>query len=124
MENSHLSYLISSKAKIYGDKTALCQRANLTDPWTNISWNEFAKLVSVIAKAFTELGVVEQQRIAQFSQNKAENLIVDFAVFANRAVMVPMYATSTVSQVEFIVNDAEVEIIFVGDQQQYNIAME
>ncbi|MEI8085981.1 MAG: long-chain fatty acid--CoA ligase [Paludibacter sp.] len=124
MENLHFSQLISAKAKVYGDKTALCQRKNLTDAWSNISWNEFAKQVSIIAKAFVELGVVEQQRIAQFSQNKAENLIVDFAVFANRAVMVPMYATSTAPQVEFIVNDAEIEIIFVGDQQQYNIAME
>lgn len=124
MENPHFSQLISAKAKMYGEKAALCQRKNLTDPWNNISWNEFAKQVSIIAKAFPVLGVVEQQRIAQFSQNLAENLIVDFAAFANRAVMVPMYATSTVSQVEFIVNDAEIEIIFVGDQQQYNIAME
>ncbi|MEI7503071.1 MAG: long-chain fatty acid--CoA ligase [Paludibacter sp.] len=124
METPHLSQLISAKAKRYGDKTALCHRKNLTDPWNNISWNEFDKQVSIIAKAFVELGLVEQQRISQFSQNMAENLIVDFAVFANRAVMVPMYATSTVSQVAFIVNDSEIEIIFVGDQQQYNIALE
>jgi len=124
MENLNFAQLISAKAKIYGDRTALCQRKELTDPWSNISWNEFANQVATIAKAIVELGVVEQQRVAQFSQNKAENLIVDFAVFSNRAVMVPMYATSTVSQVEFIVNDAEIEIIFVGDQQQYNIAME
>lgn len=124
MENLHFSQLIYAQAKKYGDKTALCYRNAINDEWSKISWREFADQVSVIAKAILELGVLEHQRVAQFSQNKPENLIIDFALFANRAVMVPLYATSTVAQVEFIVNDAEIEIIFVGDQNQYNIAFE
>ena len=124
MEKVHFSQLVFVQAKKYGDKVALCSREELSDPWRKLTWNEFANQVSAISKAFFELGVVEHQRVGQFSQNKAENLIVDFALFANRATVVPMYATSTVSQVEFIVNDAEIEIIFVGDQQQYNIALE
>ncbi|HBK40349.1 MAG TPA: long-chain fatty acid--CoA ligase, partial [Porphyromonadaceae bacterium] len=38
------------------------------------------------------------------------------------AVMVPMYATSSPSQVEYIVNDAQLKVIFVGEQFQYNNA--
>jgi long-chain acyl-CoA synthetase len=124
MEKLHFAQLIFAQAKKYGERTALCYRENINDEWTNLSWNAMANQVSALAKAFVELGVAEQHRVAQFSQNKVENLIVDFALFADRAVMVPMYATSTVSQVEYIVNDAEIEIIFVGDQQQYNIALE
>jgi len=124
MEKLHFAQLVFSNAKKYGERTALCYRDRAGDEWVKLSWKDMASQVSVIAKAFVELGVTEQQRVGQFSQNKAQNLIVDFALFANRAVMVPMYATSSVSQVEFIVNDAEIEIIFVGDQNQYNIAME
>jgi len=124
MEKLHFAQLVFAQAKKYGDRTALCYRDKISDEWTKISWVSLANQVSALAKAFVELGVVEHQRVAQFSQNKAENLVVDFALFANRAVIVPMYATSTVSQVEFIVNDAEIEIIFVGDQNQYNIALE
>ncbi|ADQ80289.1 AMP-dependent synthetase and ligase [Paludibacter propionicigenes WB4] len=124
MENFHLSHLISSQAKKYGERAALYHREEQTDEWTKISWNSFAKEVSSISKSFVEIGVSEQQRVAQFSQNKAENLIIDFALFANRAVMVPLYATSSAQQVEYIVNDAEIGVIFVGDQQQYNIAYE
>jgi len=124
MENLHFSQLIVAQAKKYGNKVAMYHRAELTDEWSQLSWTDYAAQVLSIAKAFVELGVVEQQRIAQFSQNKAENLIIDFALYANRAVMVPLYATSTAPQVEFIVNDAEIEIIFVGDQQQYNVALE
>ena len=124
MENLHFSQLVFSQAKKYGEKIALCHREELTDEWSKISWNGFAHQVSAIAKAFVEIGVTEHQRVAQFSQNKAENLIIDFALFSNRAIMVPMYATSTAQQVDYIVTDAEIEVIFVGDQQQYNIAYE
>lgn len=124
MENLHFSQLIFAQAKKYGDKVALYHRESQSDDWSKITWNLFANQVLSIAKAFVEIGVVEHQRVAQFSQNKAENLIVDFALFANRAVMVPLYATSSVPQVEFIVNNAEIEVMFVGDQQQYNVAYE
>lgn len=124
MENLHFSQLIIAQAKKYGDRVAMYHREEFTDEWREISWTSYSNQVLSIAKAFVELGVVEHQRVAQFSQNKAENLIVDFALYANRAIMVPLYATSSVAQVEFIVNDAEIGIIFVGDQDQYNIALE
>ncbi|MFA5045706.1 MAG: long-chain fatty acid--CoA ligase [Paludibacter sp.] len=124
METIHFSQLVFAQAKKYGEKTVMCYRNKISDNWSTISWNSFAGQVLATAKAFVELGVVEQQRVAQFSQNKAETLVVDFALFSNRATVVPMYATSTVPQVEFIVNDAKIEIIFVGDQHQYNVASE
>jgi long-chain acyl-CoA synthetase len=124
MEKLHFAQLVFAQAKKYGDRTALCYRDNISDGWSKISWNSLANQVSALAKAFVEIGLTEHQRVAQFSQNKAENLIVDFALFANRAVIVPMYATSTAAQIEFIINDAQIEIIFVGDQLQYNVALE
>ena len=124
MQNLHFSQLIFAQAKKYGDKVAMSYRENATEQWSDLTWTKFADQVLAVAKALVELGVVEQHRIAQFSQNKTENLIVDFAAFATRATVVPMYATSTAPQVEYIVNDAQIEIIMVGNQQQYNIALE
>jgi long-chain acyl-CoA synthetase len=124
METTHFSELIGIQAKKYGDKTALFHRKNITDDWSSLSWNDFNDQVFLISKALMELGVKPGERIGQFSNNMAENLILDYAIFSNRAVVVPMYATSTAPQIEFIVNDAEIELIFVGDQQQYDIACE
>ena len=124
MENFQLSRMIHDQAKKYGNTNALYHRNRAGEEWNAIHWNDFASQIDALSNAFIQLGVKEQQRIAQFSQNKAENLIVDFALFSIRAAMVPMYATSTAAQVEFIVNDAEIELIFVGDQQQYNVACE
>ena len=124
MKNLHFSQLVFAQAKKYGKKPALYHREKTSDEWSHISWAGFGHQVSSIAKAFIESGVIEHQRVAQFSQNKYENLIVDFALYSVRAVMVPIYATSTVEQVEYIINDAEIEIIMVGNQEQYNIAYE
>lgn len=124
MDKLSFSHLIPAQAQKYGDKTAMCYRDNVNENWSEISWNAFAQQTATIAKAFVELGLQEHQRVAQFSQNKPENLIVDFALFSNRACVVPIYATSTVDQLEFIVKDAKIEIIFVGDQNQYDIALE
>ena len=123
METLHFGDLIHAQARKYGDKIALNHRKNIQDDWTGISWKSFSEQVCSIAKALLELGVNEGDRVGQFSNNMAENLIVDYALFSNRAVVVPMYATSTASQVEFIINDSEIAILFVGDQQQYEIAM-
>jgi long-chain acyl-CoA synthetase len=124
MDKLHFSHLISTQANLFGDKIALCARQDVKDNWTKYSWKDFDKRVALLARAFVEIGITEHQCVAQFSHNKAENLFVDFALFANRAVMVPMYATSTVQQVEFIVNDAKIELIFVGDQYQLGVAQE
>ena len=124
METIHFADLIHVQAQKYGDKTALNHRKNLQDEWSKISWKSFAEQTTIIAKALYELGVETGDRVGQFSNNMAENLIVDYALFSNRAIVVPMYATSTAPQIEFIVNDSGIEILFVGEQQQYDIALE
>lgn len=124
METLHFAELIHAQAKKYGGKVALNHRENLTDEWSRITWTSFSEQVMAISKALYELGVNEGDRVGQFSNNMAENLIVDYGLFSNRATVVPMYATSTAPQVEFIVNDSEIAILFVGDQLQYDIAVE
>lgn len=118
------SKLIREQANALGEKIALYDREELTDPWKKLSWKDFAAKVDIAAKAFLTLGLKEQERVGQFSQNKAENFIVDFALYSVRGVNVPVYPTSSLPQVEFIVNDAEIEYLFVGEQDQYNIAIE
>jgi long-chain acyl-CoA synthetase len=51
-----------------------------------------------------------------------ECLYIDFGAFANRAVTVPMYATASVPQINYIINEAEIKLLFIGEQAQYNNA--
>jgi long-chain acyl-CoA synthetase len=74
------------------------------------------------AWAMAEMGVEEGDKIAVYSQNMPQYLFTDFGSYANRCVSVPIYATSSPSQVEYIINDANVKLLFAGEQFQYNNA--
>lgn len=122
MSNSLLSVLIQRQAEKYGDRVALRYRDYQTETWVPVSWNQFATIVKTVSDALIELGVGVQENIAVFSQNKPECLYVDFGAFGVRAVTVPFYATSSEAQVHYMVNDAEIRYLFVGEQLQYDVA--
>ena len=117
-----LSVLVHRRAEKYGDKVALKYRDYETSQWIPITWNQFSQTVRQVANALVELGVQEEENIGIFSQNKPECLYVDFGAFANRAVTIPLYATSSPAQAQYIINDAQIRYIFVGEQFQYDAA--
>ena len=122
MNYYHLSILVHRQAIRYGRKTALKYRNPYEKKWKNVSWRKFSDYVMKTAWAMAELGVNEGDKIAVYSQNMPQYLYTDFASYANRCVSVPIYATSSPTQVEYIVNDANIELLFAGEQFQYNNA--
>lgn len=124
MEFVHFSKLPLFKSKKNGNRTVLCYRDYSLSKWVDVSWSEFADRVGKVARALVGFGIKEQDRVGICSQNMPQALIADFANYANRAISVPIYATSSVQQIEYIVNDAEIELLFVGEQVQYDSALE
>ncbi len=123
MQNSSpFSRLIHSQARHYGDRTALMYRDDETARWLDISWNEFSHRVRLVSNALLSLGVGVQENVAVFSQNMPECLFVDFGAYGIRAVTIPFYATSSEAQVKYMVSDAKIRYIFVGEQYQYDTA--
>lgn len=122
MTYHHLSVMVHRQAEKYGDKVALKYRDYETSQWIPITWNKFSQTVRQAANALVALGVEEQRNIGIFSQNKPECLFTDFAAFANRLVTIPLYATSSSAQAQYIINDAQIRFLFVGEQFQYDAA--
>lgn len=122
MSYHHLSAVIERQAEKYGDKVALKYRDYDLAQWLPISWKEFSHAVKRVSRALISLGVEVQENIAVFSQNKPECLYMDFGAYADRVVTIPLYATSSPAQAQYIINDAEVRYIFVGEQFQYDVA--
>lgn len=120
--NCHLSILIQRSAEVYGDRRALMYRDYDLGKWCEISWNEFASKVCAVSRSLIALGVGVQENVAVFSQNKPECLYMDFGDFGVRAVTIPFYATASAAQVQYMINDAAVRYVFVGEQQQYDTA--
>ena len=118
----HLSVLIHEQARKYGSRTALTFRLFGKNTWESVSWEHLSQRVKQVSNALLELGVRPQDNLAVFSQNCVEYLYTDFGAYGVRAVTIPFYATSSEQQIQFMINDAQVRFVFVGEQEQYNKA--
>lgn len=123
MQNrSHLSVLIHEQAKKYGSRAALTFRSFGSLKWKTVSWKQFSLRVKQVSNAMLNLSIKPQENIAVFSQNCVQYLYTDFGAYGIRACSIPIYATSSEQQIQFIINDAQVRFLFVGEQEQYNKA--
>ncbi|MCA4825181.1 MAG: long-chain fatty acid--CoA ligase [Serratia rubidaea] len=90
---------------------------------TRLSWRQVGTHMDHIASALLALGVEVQERVAIFANNSMAWSLTDLAILQLRAVSVPLYATHTAAQAAFILNDADIRILFVGDQAQMDAAI-
>ena len=120
--NTHLARLVHDQAKIYGDREVLIYKDFGSKEWKSYSWNQFSRTVRVVSNALLNLGVKVQENVGVFSQNSIQYLFCDFGAWGIRAVTIPFYATSSEQQIQFMVNDAKVRFLFVGEQEQYDKA--
>ncbi len=118
----HLSVLIHEQAKKYGDKPALTFRSFGSLKWKTVSWKQFSLRVKQVSNALLNLGMKPQEKIAIFSQNCIHYLYTDYGAYGDRVVSIPIYATSSEQQIQYVVNDAQVRFLFVGEQEQYDKA--
>lgn len=120
--NSHLSVLIHDLAKVYGDREALIYQDFGSEKWKSYSWNQFSQNVKQVSNAMLNLGVKPGENVGIFSQNAVQYLFCDFGAWGIRATTIPFYATSSEQQIQFMVSDARVRFLFVGEQEQYDKA--
>ena len=106
----------------YGDREALIYKDFGGTEWKSYSWNQFSTTVKQVSNALLNLGVGVQENIGIFSQNSVQYLFCDFGAWGIRAVTIPFYATSSEQQIQFMVNDAKIRFLFVGEQEQYDKA--
>ena len=120
--NSHLSRLILDQAQRFGDREVLIYKDFGGSEWKSYSWNEFSDKVKTVSNALLNLGVKVQENIGVFSQNSVQYLFCDFGAWGIRAVTIPFYATSSEQQIQFMISDAKIRFLFVGEQEQYDKA--
>ena len=120
--NSHMSVLIHDLAKKYGDREMLIYQDFGGKEWKSLSWNQVSQTVKQVSNALLNLGVRVQENIGVFSQNSVQYLECDFGAWGVRAVTIPFYATSSEQQIQFMINDAKIRYLFVGEQEQYDRA--
>ena len=121
--NSHLSVLIHDQARKYGNRRVLTFRPFGSLQWKTVTWNQFSLRVKQVSNAMLNLNIKPQENIAVFAQNCIHYLYTDFGAYGVKAVSIPFYATSSETQIQFMINDAQVRVLFVGEQEQYDKAL-
>ncbi|ERS57837.1 long-chain fatty acid--CoA ligase [Corynebacterium sp. KPL2861] len=74
--------------------------------WVNVTGKEFIDEVFEVAQGLIALGVKQGDRIALISATRYEWSLLDYAIWAAGAASVPVYPSSSASQVRWIIEDS------------------
>ncbi len=87
--------------------------------WRKYGTQEFCTLTDNLSKGLTGIGIGKGSRVAIMSSNRPEWNICDYAVMQLGAYQIPLYPTLAEQDIKFIIEDAEINVVFVGDEQLY-----
>ncbi|MDR6867791.1 long-chain acyl-CoA synthetase [Microbacterium resistens] len=87
--------------------------------WRDISASDFEKAVIALAKGFVAAGIQPGEKVGFLARTTYEWSLVDFALFYAGAVMVPIYETSSPSQIQWILEDSGAIAAFVETPEHF-----
>ncbi|HEY5773092.1 MAG TPA: AMP-binding protein, partial [Chitinophagaceae bacterium] len=94
--------------------------------WKQYSTAEVNDTVNQLASGLLHLGISpndmsaeNRDKIAIISKNRPEWLMIDLAAQKIGAVLVPVYPTINVNELQFILNDSQAKMIFVNDEELF-----
>jgi long-chain acyl-CoA synthetase len=95
--------------------------------WVKYSTQQVASNINNLSAGLLKLGIqygdmtpLKRDKIAVIAKNRPEWLILDMAVQRIGAVLTPIYPTININELEFILNDAEVKLVFVNDSNLFD----
>ena len=116
MDTITINQMVQNTIQQHGSETALSHKVD--KEYQDISYATLAERIKHFCLGLIELGLQKGDRVALLSENRPEWAITDLAILAGGGVTVPMFATSTSGQVEYIVRDSGAKIICVSSERQ------
>jgi long-chain acyl-CoA synthetase len=102
---------VYANASQYPARIALRRRHDAG--WADVTFAQFADEVTLAARGLIASGVARGDRVAIMARTCYEWTLLDFALFASGAVVVPIYETSSAEQVAWILSDSGAKAIVV-----------
>ncbi|MFI6564645.1 AMP-dependent synthetase/ligase [Streptomyces sp. NPDC050534] len=90
---------------------AVVLRRRRSGSWRPVTAAAFARDVTAVAKGLIAAGLEPGGRVAVMSRTRYEWTVLDFAIWAAGGQTVPVYATSSADQVEWIVRDSGARLV-------------
>ncbi|MFP5487599.1 MAG: AMP-dependent synthetase/ligase, partial [Acidimicrobiia bacterium] len=86
--------------------------------WTALDWGEYGRAVDEVAAGLLTLGIEAGDRVGLLSGNRPEWHVADLAILSVGAVTVPVYPTSSSSQVSYVLADSGARVCFADGPEQ------
>ncbi len=102
----------------YSQPAALANKVN--GKWKTYSSAEVIQIMDQVSLGLLSLGLKPGDKVANISQNRPEWNFIDLGVMQMGAIHVPIYPTITDADYKFILNHAEVSVIFVANSELYS----
>lgn len=122
--NKRLFDIVAQRAEKYPDSTLLAAKEN--GNWRTYSTRQVQEMATYLAGGIQQLGInsniadtEQQEKIAIISPNRPEWIITDLAVQMTGAVLTPLYPTISTVDMEYILKEAGVHIVFVASKDLY-----
>ena len=105
-----------TQAQKYGSRVFL--RAKRSGRYQDFSWTQIQDDVLSCAAALREHGIKRSENIAILSESRPEWVIADLAILSVGAITVPVYATSTPAEIQYILEHSRARCIFISTPEQ------
>jgi long-chain acyl-CoA synthetase len=118
--NSNITDLVDKQAG-KASNPALFSRKDAAGTWQDIRATEFLADVVLLAKGMAASGIAPGDRVGIMARTRYEWSLVDFAIWFAGCVSVPIYETSSPSQVAWILGDSGAVGAFVESASHENV---
>ncbi|MCW9014172.1 MAG: long-chain fatty acid--CoA ligase [Gammaproteobacteria bacterium] len=101
------------------DKVAYRQYDFASQQWTASSWREMANEIARWQAGFKKDGLQAGDKVAVMLRNSREWVVFDQAAMGMGLITVPLYVDDRPDNVAYIINHAEIKLLFVQDKAQW-----
>jgi long-chain acyl-CoA synthetase len=96
-----------------------CLAGKYNDAWKHWSTAEVIELSQSLALGLLNAGIKPGDKVGMMSENCVEWTLADQAIMRMGGIVVPLYPTSSESDLAFVINHAEIKLLFVQKQEHF-----
>lgn len=109
-----LGEIFQNTAKLYPSKAAFLSKE--AGKYSAINWAEAQKEANALSQFLLKQGIRPGSKVAILSENRLEWALTDLAALQVGAISVPIYTSLTPSEIEYILQDCEAELVAVSNK--------
>ncbi len=114
LAEKNMPAIFQNRVATYGDRACVSYKKD--GVYTDISWNEMNSMVRNIAAFLMARGIKKKDKVAIFSENRYEWWVADLASLSIGATDVPIYATNSAEEAQYILENSDSKVCFVSTQ--------